>query len=164
MSDITVTDQFCGSGGSSIGAELAGAKLRLGLNHWPLAIDTHNTNFPNADHDCTDISACDPRRYPSTDILITSPECTNHSLAKGKIRKWQSQIDMFGTLDLESEYSEKAAQASAARAAQRRRIANQRLALEAEPISSEAELAAAVERLNTAFRGERVKPRKKVKR
>ena len=72
---ITVTDQFCGAGGSSIGATKAGAELRLALNHWQLAIDTHNTNFPKADHDCTDISACDPRRYPSTDILITSPEC-----------------------------------------------------------------------------------------
>jgi site-specific DNA-cytosine methylase len=81
---ITVTDQFCGAGGSSIGATAAGAELRLALNHWKLAVETHNTNFPNAGHDCTDISACDPRRYPSTDVLITSPECTNHSLAKGK--------------------------------------------------------------------------------
>jgi DNA (cytosine-5)-methyltransferase 1 len=39
---------------------------------------------------------CAPRRYPATDILITSPECTNHSLAKGKARKWQQQADMFG--------------------------------------------------------------------
>lgn len=46
---ITVTDQFCGAGGSSIGATKAGAELRLALNHWQLAIDTHNTNFPKAD-------------------------------------------------------------------------------------------------------------------
>lgn len=91
---ITVTDQFCGAGGSSIGAVKAGAELRLALNHWRLAVDTHNTNFPNAAHDCTDISACDPRRYPGTDILITSPECTNHSLANGK-RKPSRQFDMF---------------------------------------------------------------------
>lgn len=98
---VTVTDQFCGAGGSSIGATSAGAELRLALNHWRLAIETHNSNFPNADHDCTDISACDPRRYPSTDILITSPECTNHSLAKGKVRKMQAQVDMFGPLKLD---------------------------------------------------------------
>jgi DNA (cytosine-5)-methyltransferase 1 len=91
---ITVTDQFCGAGGSSIGAVKAGAELRLALNHWRLAVDTHNTNFPQAAHDCTDISACDPRRYPTTDILITSPECTNHSLANGK-RKPSKQFDMF---------------------------------------------------------------------
>lgn len=92
---LTVTDQFCGAGGSSIGAVAAGAELVMALNHWELAIKTHWNNFPNAAHDCTDISACDPRRYPATDILITSPECTNHSLAKGK-RKPQ-QTDLWGT-------------------------------------------------------------------
>lgn len=100
-SSVTVTDQFCGAGGSSIGATAAGAELRLALNHWPLAIQTHNTNFPDAAHDCTDVSACDPRRYPATDILITSPECTNHSLAKGKMRKWRAQLNMFGRLELD---------------------------------------------------------------
>lgn len=98
---ITITDQFCGAGGSSLGAVAAGAELKLALNHWPLAIETHNTNFPQADHDCTDISACDPRRYRSTTMLLTSPECTNHSVAKGKQRKWQQQLDMFGMLQLD---------------------------------------------------------------
>lgn len=92
---VTVTDQFCGAGGSSIGATRAGVEVRLAMNHWKLAIETHNTNFPNVDHDCTDISAVDPRRYPSTDILITSPECTNHSLAKGKPRRFY-EADLFG--------------------------------------------------------------------
>jgi DNA (cytosine-5)-methyltransferase 1 len=92
---VTITDQFCGAGGSSIGATAAGAELRLAMNHWKLAIETHNANFPKADHDCTDISAVDPRRYPSTDILITSPECTNHSLAKGKARQYYER-DLFG--------------------------------------------------------------------
>lgn len=98
---VTVTDQFCGAGGSSIGATKAGAELRLALNHWKLAIETHNANFPKADHDCTDIQACDPRRYPSTTILLTSPECTNHTLAKGKSRKMRQQADMFGPLQID---------------------------------------------------------------
>ncbi len=92
---ISVTDQFCGFGGSSLGASRTGAQIRLALNHWKLAVDVHNSNFPNTDHDCTDISAVDPRRYPSTDILITSPECTNHSLAKGKPRRYYTE-DLFG--------------------------------------------------------------------
>lgn len=93
-SDLTVTDLFCGAGGSSLGASQAGGRLRMALNHWDLAIETHNSNFPDADHDCTDISATDPRRYPSTQILIASPECTNHSLAKGKKRKVHS-LELF---------------------------------------------------------------------
>ena len=58
---ITVTDQFCGAGGSSIGATQAGAEVKLAMNHLKLAIETHNTNFPKVDHECTDISAADPR-------------------------------------------------------------------------------------------------------
>lgn len=97
---ITVTDQFCGAGGSSQGVRNfsntigGGVEVKLALNHWKLAIETHNTNFPDTIHDCTDISASDPRRYPATDILITSPECTNHSLAKGK-KQVKAQLDLF---------------------------------------------------------------------
>lgn len=75
---LTITDQFCGAGGSSQGARRlsrkmgGGLEIALAMNHWRLAIETHNTNFPQTDHDCADISACDPRRYQSTDILITS--------------------------------------------------------------------------------------------
>ncbi len=108
---ITVTDQFCGAGGSSQGVRrlskrVKGIEVILALNHWKLAIDTHNTNFPDTIHDCTDISACDPRRYPSTDILITSPECTNHSLAKG-VKIAQKQMDLFnsGKIDAAAERS-----------------------------------------------------------
>lgn len=83
---LTVTDQFCGAGGSSLGAAAAGLQLRMALNHWPLAIETHNSNFPHAAHACVDISSTDPRRYPSTHVLLTSPECTHHTYARGKGR------------------------------------------------------------------------------
>ncbi len=74
----TFTDLFCGAGGSSLGAALAGGELRLGLNHWARAIETHATNFQDADHDCEDVSSLTTaqiRRYPDSDILMASPEC-----------------------------------------------------------------------------------------
>ncbi|MFV0376887.1 MAG: DNA cytosine methyltransferase [Mangrovibacterium sp.] len=104
---LTVTDQFCGAGGSSQGARRlsnkmgGGLEVKLAMNHWKLAIETHNTNFPDTEHDCADISASDPRRYQSTDILITSPECTNHSLAKGRKRKYQQTNTLFGELTID---------------------------------------------------------------
>lgn len=94
----TVTDLFCGAGGSSIGAEVAGATLRLGLNHWERAIETHATNFQHADHDCEDVSSLTTaqiRRYPDSDILLASPECTNHSLAKGARRRKPQRASLF---------------------------------------------------------------------
>lgn len=105
---LTATDQFCGAGGSSQGARKAGVEVKLALNHWKLAIETHNTNFPETLHDCTDISACDPRRYPSTDILITSPECTTHSPAGGNRHKTvKASLDLFdkGLIDPSTERS-----------------------------------------------------------
>jgi site-specific DNA-cytosine methylase len=74
-SDLTLTDMFCGAGGSSIGAHHVGLTVRLAMNHWKRAIETHNTNFPDTDHACTDIQACEPRAFYSTDILVASPEC-----------------------------------------------------------------------------------------
>lgn len=85
----TVTDLFCGAGGSSLGAAGAGLELRLAANHWQTAIDVHQAHFPDAAHDIADISQVDPRRYPRTDILLASPECTNHSQARGVSRKQQ---------------------------------------------------------------------------
>lgn len=94
---ITVTDLFCGAGGSSSGAiTVPGVQVRMAANHWRLAIETHNENHPSTDHDCADISQVDPRRYPRTDILWASPECTNHSQAKGRKRHVDSTPDLFG--------------------------------------------------------------------
>ena len=49
---ITITDQFCGAGGSSQGARrlgqrVKGIEVKLALNHWKLAIETHQHNFEN---------------------------------------------------------------------------------------------------------------------
>lgn len=103
-SHITVSDLFCGAGGSSQGVRNyalrsglnTGLEVALALNHWELALATHNTNFPDALHDCTDIQASEPRRYPGTTILIASPECTNHSVAKGR-KQVKAQLDAFAT-------------------------------------------------------------------
>ncbi|MDB4871943.1 MAG: cytosine methyltransferase [Gemmatimonadales bacterium] len=92
---LTFTDQFCGAGGSTEGAKRAGLEGRMALNHWKLAVSTHQTNHPEMPHECTDISASDPRRYPRTDLLITSPECTTHSPAGGSRRHIRRQADFF---------------------------------------------------------------------
>ncbi|GAB3546435.1 DNA cytosine methyltransferase [Spirosoma fluminis] len=93
---ITLTDMFCGCGGSSEGARnVAGTHVQYALNHWKLAIESHNTNHPNTHHDCADISETHPARYQRTTGLIASPECTNHSLAKGHKRKNLHQQDIF---------------------------------------------------------------------
>ena len=88
----TVTDLFCGAGGSSTGAVQAGMTIEIAANHWQAAVDVHQINHPTAKHDCADISQVDPRRYPRTDVLLASPECTNHSQAKGARRRKQAEV------------------------------------------------------------------------
>lgn len=83
---ITATDLFAGAGGSSTGMATAGVQVRIAANHWPTAIETHQANHPDTEHDCADISQVDPRRYPRTDLLWASPSCTHHSRAQGKRR------------------------------------------------------------------------------
>ncbi|WP_406473418.1 DNA cytosine methyltransferase [Streptomyces sp. NBC_01615] len=91
---LTLTDLFCGAGGSSTGAiAVPGVSVRMAANHARHAVDTHQANHPEADHDCADLSQVEPRRYPTTDILWASPECTNHSIAKGRRRGHGAHTD-----------------------------------------------------------------------
>ena len=83
---VTLTDLFCGAGGSSQGARHANAEVRMAANHWAMAIKTHQANFPKTDHDCADISQAQPRRYPTTTMLWASPECPHHAGAAGRKR------------------------------------------------------------------------------
>ncbi|MEV0357376.1 DNA cytosine methyltransferase [Nocardia sp. NPDC050697] len=96
---LTVTDLFCGAGGSSTGAaEVPGVVVRMAANHWRLAVETHNTNHPGTEHACADLSQVDPRLFPRTDVLWASPSCTNHSVARGRARNVDSTPDLFGEI------------------------------------------------------------------
>jgi DNA (cytosine-5)-methyltransferase 1 len=88
---ITIADLFCGAGGTSDGAldaiRILGHRAQLtAINHWPVAIDTHTANHPEARHLCTSIDEVNPRtlfKEGELDVLWASPECTHHSLARG---------------------------------------------------------------------------------
>jgi DNA (cytosine-5)-methyltransferase 1 len=88
---ILVADLLCGAGGSSTGCERALKELGLEmelvcLNHWPTAIETHTKNHPTARHYCQDISTVRPHIVVPEgylDLLMASPSCTHHSVARG---------------------------------------------------------------------------------
>lgn len=99
MSRFRCVDLFCGGGGTSTGMieafRKAGDECSLvGINHWQVAIDTNRRN-----HDgkwlCASVDAVDPTDVVPEgvlDFLWASPECTNHSRAKGgKPRSNQSR-------------------------------------------------------------------------
>jgi DNA (cytosine-5)-methyltransferase 1 len=91
---VKVHDQFCGAGGSSLGATAAGGEVTHAWNHNKVAIATHSRNFPKTDHIETDISTVDPHQYPKATVLITSPECKHHGNGDGK-KKPGKQLSMW---------------------------------------------------------------------
>lgn len=88
---IYAADLFCGAGGSSTGLARACAEADerlelLAVNHWEVAVETHARNHPWADHRCATLDSLEPRKAVprgKLDLLIASPECTHHSIARG---------------------------------------------------------------------------------
>lgn len=84
---IHVLDMFCGAGGSSAGARAAGAKVVHGIDAWDLAAQTFEDNFSDANVETRTLGPesrlPDGVRKGDIDLLLASPECTNHSPAKG---------------------------------------------------------------------------------
>nr|BEK65668.1 DNA cytosine methyltransferase [Kitasatospora purpeofusca] len=91
---LTVIDFLCGAGGSSTGLTEAGLELKLGVNHWQLALATHAANHPLADHLCIDVSAMPMRYLPKADVLWASVICTEISPAGGR-RRESAQCDLL---------------------------------------------------------------------
>lgn len=82
-------DLFCGGGGSSWGAAAAGVKMVGAVDQWDLATSTYADNFPSArgniaTKQLSDESGADVfGDVGRVDLIIASPECTHHSLARG---------------------------------------------------------------------------------
>jgi DNA (cytosine-5)-methyltransferase 1 len=84
---VHALDLFCGAGGSSQGAVQAGACLVGAIDAWDLATRTLKTNHPGA---TVYTERLGPDSRPDrallrrgVQLLLASPECTNHSVAKG---------------------------------------------------------------------------------
>ena len=84
---IRAFDLFCGAGGSSLGARLAGVKVVGGIDLWDKATETFKLNFPDAvvyNRPINRLAARQvAREVGPVELLLASPECTNHSVAKG---------------------------------------------------------------------------------
>lgn len=82
----TFVDLFCGAGFGARGAVRGGGVPLLGLDAWELATQTYKANFPNSDILTSKIEDVSPKKLSAAykpDVLLTSPECTSHSIARG---------------------------------------------------------------------------------
>lgn len=84
---VRTIDLYCGAGGSSWGARAAGANIVAGIDSWKLATQTFADNFSGAEaitrriSERSQLKALD--RLAPFDLILASPECTNHSCARG---------------------------------------------------------------------------------
>src|ERR1700723_3887259 len=94
---LRVFDLFCGGGGSSIGASMAGAEVVGGAEIADYPARAFAANFPNAKVYQTDVRSLSPNRLRSDlgkiDVLLASPECTNHTCAKGSAPRSEESKD-----------------------------------------------------------------------
>jgi len=87
-------DIFCGAGLSSSGARAAGVKITGAIDLCPIATRTFAHNFPDAlvvNQRLEDVRPSRLReRIGDVDLLLASPECTNHTCAKGSAPRSES--------------------------------------------------------------------------
>lgn len=79
-------DLFCGGGFGARGAVRAGAVPLLAVDSWRLATKTYEDNFPDTEVIWSPIDELSPKELAKRhqpDVLLTSPECTSHSIARG---------------------------------------------------------------------------------
>lgn len=84
-STFNFVDLFCGGGFGARGAAAAGGKPLLAVDLWDIATATYKKNFPSASVQTNRVEDVNPRLLGrrSVDLLLTSPECTNHTHARG---------------------------------------------------------------------------------
>lgn len=100
MDQIRAFDMFCGAGGASLGAREGGATIVGGVDLWGPAVESFRLNFPEAHVFQEDLRVLTPEevlaRTGPIDLLISSPECTHHTCARGsKPRSDESRDTAF---------------------------------------------------------------------
>ena len=85
---LTFVDLFCGGGFGARGAVNAGARPLLGVDAWDLATATYKHNFNCEVRTATIEELIEDgldklSKQFQPDVLLTSPECTSHSIARG---------------------------------------------------------------------------------
>jgi DNA (cytosine-5)-methyltransferase 1 len=87
LQPLRALDLFCGVGGSSYGASMAGIKVVGAVDMWSLAHDTYLDNFPNTRFYPQKAEDISPKKIEKEvgpiQLILASPECTSHTCARG---------------------------------------------------------------------------------
>jgi DNA (cytosine-5)-methyltransferase 1 len=98
LKPIRAIDMFCGIGGNSLGAQQAGVEIVAGFDKWDLATLVYKDNFGSAIVENKPLQRVTPaqiiKKLGHIDLILASPECTSHSVARGKRKrfKWSMKL------------------------------------------------------------------------
>jgi DNA (cytosine-5)-methyltransferase 1 len=98
LQPIRAIDLFCGIGGNSLGAQQAGVEIVAGFDKWYLATLVYKDNFENAIVKNQPLQIINlkqiKKKLGHIDLVLASPECTSHSVARGKRKrfKWSMKL------------------------------------------------------------------------
>ena len=86
-----VLDLFCGCGGLSLGFELAGYNVLLGIDNWEDALVTFRNNHRESETICADLMKLKPEDVEKKigkqklDVIVGGPPCQGFSIAGKRI-------------------------------------------------------------------------------
>lgn len=95
---VRAIDLFCGIGGNSLGAQQAGVEIVAGFDKWDLATRVYQDNFQGAIVKNKPLQLINveqiQKKLGHIDLILASPECTSHSVARGKRKrvKWSMKL------------------------------------------------------------------------
>lgn len=101
-SSFSFVDLFCGGGFGARGAVNAGGNPLAAVDLWPIATATYKKNFPEAAVYTARVEELRPKIAVKgrVDLLMTSPECTNHTHARGaRPRNEESRNSALSSLE-----------------------------------------------------------------
>jgi len=95
-----------------MGALMAGAVVKAGVDYWKVATKAYRSNFPGVTAIDADIRKISTRTLHDLigdiELIVASPECTNHSCAKGSgIRNEESRLTAFEVTRFATEFRPK---------------------------------------------------------
>lgn len=83
---LKFADLYCGAGFGARGVVNAGGVPVIAVDAWERAADTYKQNFPHTTVFNSRVEELDPHalaKENTIDLLLASPECTSHSVARG---------------------------------------------------------------------------------
>jgi DNA (cytosine-5)-methyltransferase 1 len=100
---------FCGAGGLEVAFKSAiahlgiDAAIRIGVNHWNLAIDSFSANHPEANVACMDVRTFDPTQFGRSDIGLLAPACEKFSRGRGIADDYDQQVMQLSLWEAEEQ-------------------------------------------------------------